>query len=1179
MKNVSSEFKNQLNIGNRNYVRSADITLKNNVVLHLDNSDLWQNGLKIDTATSSSSSFDIGSVIIGKLTLVINNISEEYSDYDFTDCVASNVKVGITLPDGTIESLSYGKFYLNEAKYNGSIITLEFYDVLHKFDRNYSESSLSFPATLGQIVQNACVECGVVLNTVSFDHDDYIIQSRPSDESLTFRQVLQWVCQIACLYCLADELGRLNLLWYDTDTLENIDLSEEIPENPEGYHHLHSFSSINVGLDDVIITGVRVIQDVEGENGTEQITYQSGADGYVLLVSGNKLIQGDSGTTIVSMIAEKLVGIRFRTYSASHLSNPTIEPGDIAVITNRKGRKYKTIITNNTFQPGNFQNTSCGATPPARQSATRYSQITQVYVDYRKEITKERTQREQALEDLNDRVNNSSGLFTTTEEQPDGSKKYYLHNKPSMEESDIIWSMTAEAWSVSTDGGKTQNAGMTVDGDTIVRILTATGVNANWINTGILLVSDEDDNEIMYVDVDTGVVRINAQSLTISGSPVASQQYVRDQVAKLGTLNIILSNDYCSVPADTEGNIVAGGLSGVDTVVTVLYGTTDITDQVQITITESAGIDGSWSAANKKYTVSSVTTDNAWADFSVTYQGINVVKRFTVAKLYPGEDGEPGKNYQLGSSAVTVRRGKYGVLSPAYVDFTSYYFSGDAVRQPYSGRFAIEESVDGMSWTSRYTSEEDEDAVRCHFYSPMVTSAGLYLSDAQGRFLAALELPEDVIAIRCTLYAAGGTTSIIDRQTVSIITDAKSLSAEEYFNLLTDNGRIQGIFMRGNQLFINGEYVQTRGLKAVDENGNTTFYINDKGEVELNVKSLMIAGLGAATQQYAAEQASQALTDSKTYADSVGQNVNNAINQEEIFNRLFANGAVQGISMQKIGSQYYLYINAEYINSGELVGRTIRNENSTLVISYDGSVTSKVLDGGKSGILEDGYLKMQHQDISNLPTSREGVSVENPNFMSHLTAHSIFFFKKSGNTWSTNGGFYADVYDNDFVCYLDAEFLGNVTGVSSYTLRAETDNYATKLKYAAQTASPYISDIGQGITDSSGECYVSIDDIFSETVDQDCEYQVFLQKEGQGDIWVDSKEPAFFIVKGTPNLKFSWELKAKQKGYANERLETYGLSDHENDIDYESFYGSEVEKYFKEQEEMYSEEINQLYVS
>ena len=573
MKNVSSEFKDQFNIGNRNYVRSADITLKNNVVLHLDNSDLWQNGLKIDTATSSSSSFDIGSVIIGKLTLVINNISEEYSDYDFTDCVASNVKVGITLPNGTIESLAYGKFYLNEAKYNGSIITLEFYDSLYKFDKNYSDSLLTYPATLGSIVQDACSVCDVVLNTFTFPHSDYIVQNRPDDESLTFRQVLQWVCQIACLYCISDELGRLNLEWYDTDTLEGIDLDEEIPENPANYHHLHSFSNINIGLDDVVITGVRVIQDVEGDNGTEQITYQSGSDGYVLSVSGNKLIQGDSGTTVVSMLAEKLVGLRFRTYSASSLSDPTIDPGDIAVLTDRKGRSYKTIITNVTFQPGTFQNTSCNATPPARQSADRYSQVTQVYTDFRKEIKKERTDIENALNDLQDRVNNSSGLFTTIEEQPDGSKKYYFHNKPSIEDSDIIWSMTAEAWSVSTDGGKTTNAGMTVDGDTIVRILTAVGVSANWIDTGILKVSDEDGNEIMYAIVDTGVVRINAQSLTISGSPVASQQYVQDQVAKLGTLNIILSNDYCSVPVAADGSIVTGGLSGVDTVVTVLYGT------------------------------------------------------------------------------------------------------------------------------------------------------------------------------------------------------------------------------------------------------------------------------------------------------------------------------------------------------------------------------------------------------------------------------------------------------------------------------------------------------------------------------------------------------------------------------------------------------------------------------
>jgi len=67
--------------------------------------------------------------------------------------------------------------------------------------------------------------------------------------------------------------------------------------------------------------------------------------------------------------------------------------------------------------------------------------------------------------------------------------------------------------------------------------------------------------------------------------------------------------------------------------------------------------------------------------------------------------------------------------------------------------------------------------------------------------------------------------------------------------------------------------------------------------------------------------------------------------------------------------------------------------------------------------------------------------------------------------------------------------------------------------------------------------YVDIDDIFSETIADKVEYQVFLQKEGEGDCWVSDKQRRYFVIEGTPNLKVAWELKAKQKGYQNIRLE------------------------------------------
>ena len=565
MKNVSSKFKNELKKGNRNYIKSADITLKNGTVLHIDNSKLWNNGLKIENAVSNTDSFDISSVIIGQLTLTLLNINDEFSEYDFTDCVASNVKVGLKLEDGTTESLSYGKFYLNETNYSSEVITLTFYDCLYKFDKSYSESKLQYPATLNQIVRDACDVCGVTMGTVTFDNDDYIVQERPSDESLTFRQVLLWVGQISVHYFYAGEEGRLAIGWYDidgtelneNDTIKSVlrDIDGNIILDVEGNQivtdiesGLSSFVSLSTHLDDVVITGIRVLQDIETDNGQQTVTYQSGNDGYVLSVSGNKFVQGDQGSYIASMIAAKVVGVRFRGFSATCLSDPTIECGDSIILVDRKGRRYKSIVTNNTFQPGNFQNLSCGAETPARNSATRYSQITQVYVDYRKEIEKEKTDREQALEDLSERVNSSAGVFTTVETLEDGSKKYYLHNKPLLSESDIIWTMTAEAWTVSTDGGKTVNAGMTVDGDTIARILTAVGVNADWIKSGAISIEDEEGNETFFADTETGQVRIVADYFSLKGKSIEeiAKEELEDQIGDLviGNVNLQRNSDF-----------------------------------------------------------------------------------------------------------------------------------------------------------------------------------------------------------------------------------------------------------------------------------------------------------------------------------------------------------------------------------------------------------------------------------------------------------------------------------------------------------------------------------------------------------------------------------------------------------------------------------------------------------
>lgn len=895
MKNVSSAFREELKKGNRNYIKSADITLKNGTVLEIDNSDLWQNGMKLDTATSSSNSFDLGAIITGQLTLTLNNIDEKFSDYDFTDCTATNVKVGLKLPDGTTESLSYGKFYLNEAKYNGSIITLTFYDSIYKFDRPYSKSSLSYPATLRQIVQDACSVCGVTLGTVTFDQDDFVVQERPDDSSITFRQVLQWVGQIACYYFYADSQGRLSMKWYDLSAFEDadnifledsdgnfvLDAQEDkiftfvengviYPGTTMPHHNLASFVSLNTGLDDVVITGIKVIQEVDGESGgKEEISYQSGNDGYVLAVSKNKLIQGDSGNTIASLIGTKIIGMRFRTFSASGLSDPTIEAGDPVVLIDRKGNSYQSYITNNVFQPGAYQSTSLGAETPARKSATRYSQMSQVYVDYRKEIEKERTDREKALEELGERINDSSGLFTTIEEQPDGSKKYFLHNKPILSESDIIWSMTAEAWGVSTDGGQTQNAGMTVDGDTIVRILTAVGINADWIKTGALRI-EKNGQVMLNADIDTGQVDIVVNSFSLS--------------------------------------------------------------------------DGT--------TLSSILKDS---------------KEYTDDKI---SDIDPSKN----------------------------------------------------------------------------------------------------------------------------------LTQSEIFNILTNNGQTQGIYLSGGKIYINASYISSGNLTANRIKGGT----------------LTLGGSGN------------------------------------------TNGILKILNSR--GAQIGLWNNSGISASNAEVDGYFSASDGTRKISVSGGEISLYYKNKQCAAInpsrynsDNNQLGLDIQSIGKYLTLTLGDII-------HLTIGKVVY-DGDGFTY-TNTWYGANLFRgrikliNSFSC----------TGTKSRVVK--TKNYGNRLQYCYEMASPYFGDIGTSITDEFGESYISIDDIFSETASCNVEYQVFLQKEGMGDIWVEKKELTYFLVKGTPNLKFSWEIKVKQKDFEYERLDSEAFIEEDEENSVEKILTDEIEKYSENQEDL-----------
>ena len=128
---------------------------------------------------------------------------------------------------------------------------------------------------------------------------------------------------------------------------------------------------------------------------------------------------------------------------------------------------------------------------------------------------------------------------------------------------------------------------------------------------------------------------------------------------------------------------------------------------------------------------------------------------------------------------------------------------------------------------------------------------------------------------------------------------------------------------------------------------------------------------------------------------------------------------------------------------------------------------------------------------------------------------------------------------------------GNFKVMGTKSRETRTRNYDKRLHYAYETPTPLFGDVGEARLDEEGICFVDIDDIFTETIAEQVEYQVFLQKEGEGDCWIAEKNPRYFIIQGTPNLKVAWELKAKQKYYETYRLEPSdrGLDEYETASD------------------------------
>lgn len=537
MKNVSNEFKNIIKSGGPFYAY-ASITLKNGEKLVLDSENdffISGNGYSED----GGNGFPLGSALSKSIILVIDNLDERYSNYDFYYAQIS-LHTEADVSSGK-ERLLEGTFTVLEPTAVGDTIELVGYDDMHKADIDFS-SNLSYPTTAGQLLREVCNTCDISLGSPTFKNQDYSIKNAP--KKVTCREVIGYIAQIAVGNAIIQN-GTLTIKSYDFSPIANITKKADLKEGV-GYCILENYpTDPNIGTDPVTITGIATTKKEENKS----TILLRGTEDYALEIT-NPLIEGNEEEAL-QLIGEVLIGSRLRSFSGEFFPDPTIEFMDLVCVVDRKEKVYPTFVTSNEFNYLGNSQLSCGIKDPERQKSTYYSEATKIYEQVKKDAQNTKTEFEEAVENLNKTLENASGMYATEVTQPDGSTITYIHDKPTVEESKNVIKITSEAIGISNDGGKTYPYGLFLTGDLITRILYTVGINADYINSGSIIVKDKNGNITFYADTETGRVVINAESVTITGKSVG--EIAGEKVDNF--VNNVYKSDQESVQKQIDGKI------------------------------------------------------------------------------------------------------------------------------------------------------------------------------------------------------------------------------------------------------------------------------------------------------------------------------------------------------------------------------------------------------------------------------------------------------------------------------------------------------------------------------------------------------------------------------------------------------------------------------------------------
>lgn len=707
------------------------------------------------------------------------------------------------------------------------------------------------------------------------------------------------------------------------------------------------------------------------------------------------------------------------------------------------------------------------------------------------------------------------------------------------------------------------------------------------------------------------------------------------------SLIITLSNEAHTITTDKNGN--GGNFADCETTVQVYNGTQDVTAQTTYTVTKSSGVTGSWDNVNHKYKVTALSTDDGYVDIKAVYNGISVVKRFTISKSKTGATGATGADGK--TSYFHIKYAPVQNPTASQMTETPNIYIGTYVD------FALADSTDPKKYTwYRFQGLQGKDGTDGIPGKNGVNGQTSYLhikysNDGGKTFTTNTgETPGDYIGQYVDFVQADSTDPKKYNWSKTKGETGRTYFIELSANILKrkQNNRILPISVSAKAFYRDGTSATRTayaGRWKVETSTNGVDYITvASSTADESSKSYRVETLAAniVSVRFTLYAAGGFATPLDMQSIPIVIDVDN-LTHEQIFNLLTNNGAIKGIYQS--GGQ--LYINGTYIRSlmitadmiqgkelaslGATLGgfivesKRIRNTSSDgkkamyigsydwnssdcvviqnnvdgawknlLMLKYDGSLESRNHKQNERAKLNSGALEFT--GFGRMLFTGDGLSSGNRCKISVNAPHYTDLTDGSSPGWSEN--ILGDTHIDGTLRVQQLRVIGG-----SKQIAKQTEHYGEVSFYCDETPTPLLSDYGEGTIASDGLGYVDIDDIFREAVNSNIQYFVLLQKESSGDCWVKERANTHFVVQGTPGLKFTWAIKIKQKGAEHLRFSEEEQNLRIHSLSPETVMEAEqketaqqeneaMERYtnwmfrtMKEMEERYNEEIDVIYES